>query len=343
MNEIIEIIIDIWRIMADMSVYLLFGFLVAGTLHVLFPQKFVEKHLAGTGIMKSVKAALIGVPMPLCSCGVIPVTASLRKHGAGRGATVSFLTSTPQTGVDSIMITYGMLGWIFAAFRIVTAFISGILCGTVVEILDSKDMELDKNNSLPNNSKKEYNNRIYEILHYGFINLPQDIARALILGLIIAGIMGALIPQNFFVVFTNNAFLSMIVMMLIGLPLYVCSTASVPVAAVFLQMGLSPGAVLVFLITGPATNAATITTISKIVSKKTAVIYLATIIVCSFIAGFILNTIDFSSIVFINHLHRQLIPIWLKNIGAIILLLILVNALLPRKQSQCSDKTKCNK
>lgn len=333
MHEIIKILIESWQIMTEMSIYLLFGFAMAGVLHLLIPQKLIETHLSGYGILKCIKAALIGVPIPLCSCSVIPVTASLRKHGAGPGATVSFLTSTPQTGVDSIIITYGMLGWIFAVFRVITALISGILCGAAVEIFDSSNTNLN-NRDIPNDLGRTSKNRLHEFFHYAFVVLPGDIAKSLMVGIVIAGVLGALIPQNFFVGYINNTFLSMIVMMLVGLPLYVCATASVPIAVAFLQMGLSPGAVLVFLITGPATNAATITTIAKILSKKTAIIYLATITISAFVAGFFLNMFGTIETTMMVHHHTKIFPEWLKNGAAILMFLILLNAFIPKKKKQ---------
>ena len=337
MNEILNIVYSIWQILGEMSIYLLFGFFVAGLLHVLIPQTFIEKHLSGRGITKSIKAALIGVPMPLCSCGVIPVTASLRKHGAGKGATISFLTSTPQTGVDSILITYGLLGWIFAAIRVITAFISGIICGTLTEILDKEEPILEPVN---NNSEIKIKNKTLEVFRYGFINLPQDIGKSLVIGLIIAGLITALIPKEFFTAYLNNTFLSMLVMLLVGLPLYVCSTASVPVAAAFLQMGVNPGAVLVFLITGPATNAATITIISKILNKKSALIYLTTIAVCAFVAGIVLNLLVPYNLAVSSHLQHKMLPLWIKHIGAVLLLLLLAFSYIRKRRDSVMNSMK---
>ena len=328
MHEILNIIYSTWHILGEMSVYLLFGFLMAGLLHVLIPQAFIEKHLCGRGISKSIKAALIGVPMPLCSCGVIPVAASLKKHGASKGATISFLASTPQTGVDSVMITYGLLGWIFALIRVITAFVTGIICGTITELLDKDTATTEMN---PEHTVVCQTHKISEIFRYGFINLPQDIGKSLIIGLIIAGLITALIPNDFFTAYLSSTSLSMLVMLLVGLPLYVCSTASVPIAAAFLQMGINPGAVLVFLITGPATNAATITTIAKILNKKSAVIYLITIAVCAFAAGIILNLVTPSALPTAMHESHFMLPVWIKHISAIVLLSVLAFAYIKKR------------
>lgn len=333
MDELLNIIFSTWQILGEMSVYLLFGFLIAGILHVIIPQAFIERHLSGKGILKSVKAALIGVPMPLCSCGVIPVTASLKRHGAGKGATISFLASTPQTGIDCILITYGLLGWLFAVTRIITAFATGIICGTATELIDNQD---DGKIEVSENPESPSKNKFFEIFQYGFINLPKDIGKSLILGLIIAGLITTLVPKDLFTTYLNDPFLSMVVMMLIGLPLYVCSTGSVPIAAAFLQMGVNPGAVLVFLITGPATNAATVTIISKILNKKSAVIYLLTIAVCAFVAGAILNLFANQEILYSTPMHHKMLPLWLKHTGAIVLLCVLFGSYIAGKKEKHS-------
>ncbi len=134
-----EILLKTWETLVEMSPFLLFGFLVAGILYVFIRPELVERHLGGRGILQVVKASLLGVPLPLCSCGVIPVSASLRRHGAGRGATTSFLISTPQTGVDSIMVTLSLLGPVFAIFRPLFAFVSGIFGGAVVNAFDREE------------------------------------------------------------------------------------------------------------------------------------------------------------------------------------------------------------
>ncbi len=314
--------------MTEMSPYLLFGFLAAGFLSVLIPPSVVERHLGGSGIWQVVKASIFGVPLPLCSCSVIPVSMSLHKHGASRASTISFLLSTPQTGVDSIFVTYSLLGIVFAIFRPVAAFITGVVGGVLVNIFGEKKEGVEQKSEKCSDEccnhpkQKRY---IYRAFKYGFINLPTDIGRAMLIGLVIAAAMSALIPDDFFAAYLSSGILSMFVMMLVGIPVYVCATASVPIAAVLIDKGISPGAALVFLMTGPATNAASIVILWQILGKRTAIIYLLTVAGCAIAFGL---TIDYifnftASIHTIPHVHAAA-GNWLKTASAIFLFAILI-------------------
>ncbi len=287
MEMLLNILKEVWLVLLAMAPYLLFGFLMAGVLSVLISKDYVRRHLGGRGWLQSVKAALVGVPMPICSCGVIPLAASLRKHGASRGATASFLASTPQTGIDSLMITYALLGWVYAVFRAVVAFVSGILCGTAVSLVSPKEeeapAECEDECCAPNPQ-----NVVKRMLAYGFLTLPRSIARAVVLGILLSGILSGLVPENFFAGLGDSP-ATMLVMLVIGIPLYVCSSASVPLALAFIKAGISPGAALIFLITGPATNAATLTTLWQIIGKKQLAVFLATLSACALVAGFLMN------------------------------------------------------
>jgi len=287
---LLNILKETLGITVEMAPYLLFGFLMAGMLSVLISRDYVRRHLGGHGWLGSFKAALIGVPMPICSCGVIPLAASLRKHGASRGATASFLASTPQTGVDSLMITYALLGWVFAVFRAVVAFVSGILCGTTVSLVSPKEeqepVECEDECCAPNPQ-----HIVKRMLTYGFLTLPRSISRAIVLGILLSGILSGLIPENFFSDLGDSP-VTLLIMLVIGIPLYVCSSASVPIALAFIKAGISPGAALIFLITGPATNAATLTTLWSIIGKKQLLVFLTTLALCALGAGFLMNTMD---------------------------------------------------
>jgi len=291
MNILLNILNEIWGVTVEMTPFLLFGFLMAGILSVLISKDYVRRHLGGHGWMGSLKAALIGVPMPICSCGVIPLAASLRKHGASRGATASFLASTPQTGVDSLLITYALLGWVFAIFRAVVAFLSGLACGMAVAAVSPKDSAAVApcEDECCQPSEQPI---IQRMLAYGFLILPRNISKAVVLGIIISGILSGLIPENFFADRMGDSPMAMLVMLVIGIPLYVCSSASVPIALAFIKAGISPGAALVFLITGPATNAATLTTLWQIIGKKQLAVFLATLAICALVAGFLINGIS---------------------------------------------------
>jgi len=311
--------------MKDMSPYLLLGFLIAGILSVVISPTSVEKNLGGKGLFPIVKASLFGIPLPLCSCGVIPVATSLYKHGANKSATTSFLISTPQTGIDSILVTYSLLGPIFAIFRPIAALLAGIVGGLAVEIADNGSEPNVKPSTEVIDNNKSFFTRIYE---YGFISLPQDIGKPLILGIMVAAMISMVVPDDFFASYFDNEFMGLIIMMFAGIPIYVCATASVPIALALMIKGLSPGGAFVFLMTGPATNAATISTVWKILGKKTAFIYLLAVSGSSLVAGFFINL--FSSEIG-SHIHNHdhwMMPVWLQIVSSVLLLIILANSLL---------------
>jgi len=324
-----DILIQTWETTREMSPYLLFGFLIAGILYVFIKTELVEKHLGGRGILQVVKAAVLGVPLPLCSCGVIPVAASLRRHGAGKGATTSFLISTPQTGVDSIMVTLSLLGPVFAVFRPLFAFISGLFGGTVVNLLEKDDD--DASTYVPQCTDcaagvSHGSAGIGGALRYGFHTLPSDINRALVIGILLAGVIGAIVPDDFFASILGGGLLAMLVMMAVGIPVYVCATASVPIAAALIAKGVSPGAALVFLMTGPATNAATILTVSRIMGRRTAVIYLATVAVCALAGGLLLDAIFEAGSFTEAAGHARMLPGWLKTGSALLLSAVVIGS-----------------
>lgn len=322
-----SIIVGFWNTAAEMSPYLLFGFFMAGILSVFVSQPLVERHLGGRGVWPLVKASLFGVPLPLCSCGVIPVSISLHKHGASKGATVSFLLSTPQTGVDSILATYSLLGPVFAIFRPAAAFVTGIVGGTLVNVFDREKEDLnhpkeDCSDECCSSSNKT--SRIFRGLKYGFVTLPRDIGKAMLIGLVIAACISAIQPDDLFAEqLLGTGIFAMVVMMFLGIPVYVCATASIPVAAALISEGLTPGAALVFLITGPATNAAAFTTIWKALGGRAAIVYLLTVAVSALGAGILLDVMfpDLGPSVR-THLH-QMEPSVLGHISAVILLAML--------------------
>ena len=336
MELLFNILKEIWLVTVAMAPYLLFGFLMAGVLSALISQDYVRRHLGGQGWRQSVKAALFGVPMPICSCGVIPLAASLRKHGASRSATASFLASTPQTGVDSLMITYALLGGVFAVFRTVVAFLSGIICGTAVGAVSPKEEE-ETPECTDECCQPKSTHIIKRMLSYGFISLPRDIARAMVLGIVISGIISGLIPENYFTdSLGGDSIAAMFIMLAIGIPLYVCSSGSVPIALAFIKAGIAPGAVLIFLITGPATNAATLTTLWKIIGKKQLVVFLITLSLCALAAGFIMNTMDLQLGLTDSTCKYaceccEIKNVWFEILCAGILIGILIKGMLPEK------------
>ena len=333
---VVSIVLDFWATIAEMSPYLLFGFLVAGILSILISQPLVERHLGGKGIWPLLKASLFGVPLPLCSCGVIPVSVSLHKHGASKASTISFLLSTPQTGADSILVTLSLLGPLFAVFRPLAAFVTGIIGGGLVSIFDRG--EENENRSQPECSDaccsgEKKSKKIIGGLRYGFVALPRDIGRAMLIGLVVAAFISVLVPDDYFAEKLGTGIFAMVVMMFLGIPVYVCATASVPVAAaLILKGGVTPGAALVFLMTGPATNAASFVTIWKTLGSRTAITYLLTVAGCALAGGILLDFIaggmDF------NVISRTgwMLPPVIKHISAVILIVVLAVGAISKKK-----------
>ncbi|MBN2162725.1 MAG: permease [Pontiellaceae bacterium] len=332
MKKLYDIAWEIWTVTIEMAPFLLFGFLMAGILSVLISKDYVRRHLGDKGWMGSFKAALVGVPMPICSCGVIPLAASLRKHGASRGATASFLASTPQTGIDSLMITYALLGWVFAVFRAAVAFISGIACGTAVAAVSPAETESTETCE-DECCQPDCEPALRRMLKYGFIILPRNIAKAVVVGIILSGIISGLIPDDFITDNLGDSSFAMLLMLIIGIPIYVCSSASVPIALAFIKAGISPGAALVFLITGPATNAATLTTLWQIIGRKQLAVFLITLASCALIAGWMMNHFSPTLGVMDQICHRKEPAGPTKIAMAVILCLVLINAMCPKKKS----------
>jgi uncharacterized membrane protein YraQ (UPF0718 family) len=327
------VLLDFWATVAEMSPYLLFGCLVAGLLSVFVSQPLVQRHLGGRGLWPLLKASIFGVPLPLCSCGVIPVSVSLHKHGASKGSTIAFLLSTPQTGVDSVFVTLSLLGPIFAIFRPLAALVTGIIGGIFVSLFGEprEDNKPSHKNCVDECCQGgKLGSRLIAGLKYGFITLPRYIGKAMLVGLFIAAIISVAVPSGFFAEKLGTGIFAMVVMMFLGIPVYVCATASVPVAAALIMKGLTPGAALVFLMTGPATNAAGLITIWKAMGWRTAIIYLITVAGCALAGGILLDTI--ASGVDISVVSRggwMLHPV-IRHASAVVLLALLAYAILAK-------------
>lgn len=337
--------LEVWQLLREMGPWLLLGFTVAGLLSVLIDPETVERHLGGRGVAPVLKASAVGVPLPLCSCGVIPVAASLRQHGASRGATAAFLIATPQTGVDSIAVTYSLLGPLMAVARPLAALVSGIVGGLVVDGVEGRHdrparrfaalAALPGLGTPPAGAEaappRRWTGRLGEALHYGFVTLPRDLAGPMLWGLLVAAAIGLAIPDDFFAGSLGGGLAGMLAMMLVGIPVYVCATASVPVAAVLLAKGLSPGAALVFLMTGPATNTATLAAVWKLMGRRAAVLYLMSIALTALAAGLLLNALAGGTIARQVTHHHEFLPGWLETAAAIAVALLLLAALAPAR------------
>ncbi|MEM6853096.1 MAG: SO_0444 family Cu/Zn efflux transporter [Planctomycetota bacterium] len=316
MTTLLNILIAFWATLAEMAPWLIFGFVAAGVLSVFFSVAFIERHLGGGGFGPVVKASVLGVPLPLCSCGVIPVGASLHRHGASKGATSSFLLSTPQTGVDSILATYALMGPVFAVVRPAVALINGVFGGLLI---DAADRPGDKPVSLPSsdaetatktggsccssqrdsagassccgsdNHESKPSPKWRRALRYGLLTLPADIAVALLVGLVVAALITALVPADALAPYLGGGLLAMGAAVLVGAPLYVCATASIPIAMGLMAAGAPPGAALAFLIAGPATNAATISVTWNVLGRRTGLLYLLSVVVTAAGAGLLLD------------------------------------------------------
>ncbi|MCX7705818.1 MAG: permease [bacterium] len=289
MNHIAGIIREAWTLFLQMSFYLVLGFLFAGFIHIFLKTEFIFKHLGKKGISSIIKAVLFGVPLPLCSCGVLPPASTLYKYGATKGSVIAFLIATPTTGIDSIFATYGLLGGIFMIFRIGVSIIIGFFAGVLTDIFP-KDELTDRKNILEDSISCS-ESTIPAAFRYAFVELYGSIAKWIFWGVLIGGTISYLVPDEIISGYTDNRWLTYLLMLVVGLPLYVCATGSIPIAASLIAKGMSPGAGLVFLIVGPATNSVTMLFVEKMLGKKSFIIYITTVIVGSILSGFLFDTI----------------------------------------------------
>ena len=260
----------------EMTPYLLLGFLIAGVLHEFVPRRIYADKLSRNDFSSVLWAALFGVPLPLCSCGVIPTATSLYREGASKGATVSFLISTPQTGVDSILATASVMGLPFAIIRPVVAFMTALAGGVITNRICKNDKSTTPQTTRQT-THKSFTRKVAGALRYGFIDMIQDIGKWIVIGLAVAAVITVLIPDNFFVSFNDYPLLNMFIILAVSVPMYLCATGSIPIAAALMLKGLSPGAALVLLMAGPATNMATMLVINKVLGRRTLATYLITI------------------------------------------------------------------
>ncbi|MBN1926544.1 MAG: permease [Prolixibacteraceae bacterium] len=322
---------EFWVLLTEMGPYLLFGFLFAGLLHIFMQKERVGKMLNGNNARSVFNATLLGIPLPLCSCGVIPAGLSFHKNGASKGSTVSFLISTPQTGVDSILATYSLLGLPFAIIRPLVALFTGITGGLAATAFSGK-RGAKNYQATYQQIKKPFFGKLKEVFVYGFYDLIRDISKWLIIGLLLAALLAVIIPDDFFTRYINMPWLNIFIVLLASVPLYICATGSIPIAAVLLMKGLSPGAALVFLMAGPATNIATLTVLWKELGKRSTMIYLATIIGGAVFFGFLIDILLPVSWFKVSegHVHHHFLPGWIGALSAVILTLLVLNVYVQR-------------
>ena len=276
-----------------MSPYLLLGFLIAGVLHVFVPKRFYARYLSHDNKLSVLWAALLGIPLPLCSCGVIPTAVGLKNDGASKGAVASFLIATPQTGIDSILATFSLMGVGFAVTRPVAALVTGICGGILVNRLVPAELQKPNQNSQLSTINSQL--KIWRVLRYAYFDMIQDIGLRLAIGLLIAALIQVSVPDEFFLTFGSQPLLQMLIILMVAVPMYICSTGSIPVAAALIMKGLSPGAVLVMLMAGPAVNIASILVVRKSMGSRFTWLYLLTIVGFSILFGLLVNAIGISA------------------------------------------------
>ena len=320
-----------------MSPYLLLGFLLAGLMHSFLPRRFFGDCLSSNNMRSVIYAALFGIPLPLCSCGVIPTAMSLRREGVSRGAVVSFMIATPQTGVDSIIATYGLMGLPFAIVRPFAALVTSLFGGAFATKVQSDDRNNEIRVETSDKEETGFLQRLRSALSYGYVTMMEDIGRWLVLGLLVAGVITVSIPSEWFTFFEGNTLASMLLVLLISIPMYVCATGSIPIAVALMLKGLTPGAALVLLMAGPACNIASMLVVRKVLGVRTMVVYILSIIIGSITFGCLIDFMQFHGIVdFTGHLVAKVSccgqgASWFSILSSAILLILLLNALVVNK------------
>ncbi|MDY4498314.1 MAG: SO_0444 family Cu/Zn efflux transporter [Prevotella sp.] len=286
MNQFIDLV-------TEMSPYLLLGFLLAGLMHAFIPGTIYSKYLAKPNMRSVVLAALFGIPLPLCSCGVLPTAMSLRREGASKGAAVSFLIATPQTGVDSIIATFSLMGLPFAIIRPIAALATAIFGGKMVNVIEGDEGagKFDSTNEQAHDDlcgdsccgghdkvPTSFAGKVIEALRYAYIDMMESVGKWLVVGLVVAGLITIFVPDSYFEIFKDNSFTSMLLVLCISIPMYLCATGSIPIAVALMMKGLTPGAALVLLMAGPACSVASVLVVSKVLGRRTLTAYLFSII-----------------------------------------------------------------
>jgi uncharacterized membrane protein YraQ (UPF0718 family) len=356
MNFVLGILTESWRLLQESSIYILFGIVVAGILRVVLSPGAVANHLGQGRFLSVFKAALWGIPIPLCSCGVLPAAVSLKKQGANNGATTAFLISTPESGVDSIALTYALLDPIMTVARPAAAFATATAAGLAENVFSREGAQgsvvpdlscpvdgcCDGVDCPPEEHAAHHNisEKLRAGLSYAFGELWGDLAAWFFVGLLLAGLISTLVPAEFMSRHLGGGLPSMLIMLAVGIPLYICATASTPIAAALILNGVSPGAALVFLLAGPATNITSLTVLLKVLGKRATAIYLAAIAVFAVAFGLALDQIYSSFGMSAQAMAGQaaeVIPEWLQIVGALALLALSFRPIYRRVQVRFED------
>ncbi|MDP3427363.1 MAG: SO_0444 family Cu/Zn efflux transporter [Humidesulfovibrio sp.] len=363
MNALLLLLTESWHVFRQAAPFLIFGFFVAGLLKALVPADLLVRHFGGRGLASVLKGALLGAPLPLCSCGVLPAAMSLRRQGAGPGATTAFMIATPETGVDSIAVTYALIDPLMTALRPISAVLTAIVAGLASNLLPERllpvapavmapahkaepsDCVSDRvsgcvtgsasgccSTALPHTpaTAAGLSLRLRQGLGHAFGEMLADVGVWLVLGVLAAGAISAFVPPTFFLDGLGGELTSMLAMLLVGLPMYVCASSSTPIAASLLLKGLSPGAALVFLLTGPATNVTTITVMARTFGAAFTGVYVASIAICSVAFGLIANRIYAALGLDIHAVLgsvAETLPAWAEVASSVLLVALILRAL----------------
>ena len=343
--ELISIFLgNFWHFTSLISFYIIFGLLIAGVIKQLIPDTFIQKHIGKNSIGSIFKATILGTPLPLCSCSVIPFAVSLKDSGASKSALQAFLISTPITGVDSISATYGVFGWFFTLYRVITSVVISILAG-FLSMIFIKENEVKKSIwstnkptlkepiiSLHVKKTTPFVNRVFD---YAFNQLFSGIAKSLLIGILLGSLLSTFIPADMTSFLSQNFLISYIFVLFISMPLYVCAITSIPIGITLILTGFSPGAAFVFLTAGPATNLVTISVIKKILGTKSTIIYLVSVILGTIFFAYIMDTTFISFLENVQkNIHEVESASLLEAISAVIMLCLFYKYIVPKKKSE---------
>lgn len=356
----VDYALECWSVLKEAAPYVLFGFLVAGLLKALLPDAWMTRHLGGRGPLSVIKAALVGVPLPLCSCGVVPAALGMRRQGAGPGATTAFMISTPETGVDSLAVTWAMIDPLMTLLRPLAAFITALSAGLAANLLPERYLRTGSATPVAAGCgcggscsssvggiagamplRASLRARLQNGLGEAFGEMLADVGVWLLAGILLAAGISLLLPPEYFAHALGGELMSMLVMLLVGVPLYVCASSSTPIAASLLLKGLSPGAALVFLLSGPATNVTTITVMTRSFGPALTAVYVASIAVCSIGFGLLTNRLymalgyDIHAVV---GAMNETLPAWMGTLSALLLLGLVLRALVMQRLSRSECK-----
>jgi len=354
MEYLTSFLTESWHVFRQAAPFLLFGFFIAGLLKALVPVDLLVRHFGGRGFASVLKGALLGAPLPLCSCGVLPAAMGLRRQGAGAGATTAFMIATPETGVDSLAVTYAMIDPLMTVLRPLAAVVTAVTAGLAANLLPERYIPALKpvgqttsgcvsgccsggcaSPATPTSTAPEalapLSTRLRHGLDHAFGEMLADVGLWLVVGVLAAGAIAAFVPPTFFQGLPGGEFTSMLAMLVVGVPMYVCASSSTPIAASMLLKGLSPGAALVFLLTGPATNVTTITVMARTFGMALTSVYVASIVVCSLAFGFLANRI-YAALGFDIHAVlstvTEALPGWVEVASSLLLLVLIARAVL---------------